>query len=342
MLYAFLALRFSYETEGIAAFFQSNLAGPDLGHVVQSIWKFLIYTEIARDLVTSIERKPAHYLRSQEEVEIYEFIARNIPNIRVDFAERLRSVMSELISLGHTEPLALNSAKISELLHISIMADLRNLLGKVLGKREKVVVLIDNLDKGWGNQPYLSNLSDFILGLLHAAPSIADEMSKSGVEWRSIQFSLLVFLRSDIFEYIMSKTSERDKIQSTHIKWNERELLRRVIEQRFLVSSGAIRTPQEVWSTFFCETVCGATPDEYILSRSIPRPRDVIFWFKYALNSAINRRHERIEKDDIITSEQDYSQHAVSSLIAEGLPIYPGFDEFIYGLSGEKSILTYQ
>ncbi|WP_408008358.1 hypothetical protein ACJROX_27475 [Pseudalkalibacillus sp. A8] len=51
---------------------------------------------------------------------------------------------------------------------------LREHLGKVLHKREKVSIL-NNLDKSWNDNADLEKLSDLLFGLLNVVHKISDE-----------------------------------------------------------------------------------------------------------------------------------------------------------------------
>ena len=72
----------------------------------------------------------------------------------------------------------------------------------------------------------------------------------------------------------------------------------------------------------------------------LPRPRDLIFLVKSALQFAVNRGHARIEEKDLIGAEQQYSRFALDSLLVESGTRVPKLDELIYEFVGSPEILS--
>ncbi len=210
----------------------------------------------------------------------------------------------------------------------------------MLARKDRVYILVDNLDKTWGPRETLPDLADFLAGLLQISSSITEEFRKTGPDWRQVQVSLLVFLRSDIFDYLLSVALERDKVSAIQMNWEDRRLLQRIIEERFVLSSNNFVTPEGVWQRFFTPTIHGMVTRDYLINRIIPRPRDIIYWCKFALNNAINGRHMVIEEEDILAAERQYSQYATEALIAENTVRWETFDDLIYGFTGESWLLT--
>ena len=73
-----------------------------------------------------------------------------------------------------------------------------------------------------------------------------------------------LFLRSDIYAAMLQFAKERDKLPARLITWGDPELLRRVIEERFIKSGAGIKSPLEVWERYFVPTVRGITTWKYI------------------------------------------------------------------------------
>jgi len=84
-----------------------------------------------------------------------------------------------------------------------------------------------------------------------------------------------------------------------------------------LTSAADIKFPREVWERFFTPTVGGIPTWEYIGKRILPRPRDLVFLIKSALQIAVNRGQTRVEEKDIVDGEKQYSRFALDSLIVE-------------------------
>ena len=122
------------------------------------------------------------------------------------------------------------------MLHANIISKIRVVLGKVLESKNRVVILIDNLDKAWEQKENIVLLSDLLFGLLSVTRRIIEDFRKSDQRRRPANLALILFLRSDIFSYIMKGAREKDKISYSRITWHDPKLLIRVLEERFLSS----------------------------------------------------------------------------------------------------------
>jgi hypothetical protein len=81
-------------------------------------------------------------------------------------------------------------------------------------------------------------------------------------------------------------------------------------------------------------------PEEYIMSRIIPRPRDIVFLCKNALACAINHGHTRIEENDILMAERSYSEYAFDTLRAETETRFGEIEALLYEFVGANEIIS--
>jgi hypothetical protein len=86
--------------------------------------------------------------------------------------------------------------------------------------------------------------------------------------------------------------------------------------------------------------VRGQSSRDYFLSQSLPRPRDLVFFVKAALATAINRRHVKIEEQDILEAENQYSQFAVDSILVEDDGSHGSLEAIIYEFAAVSPQLT--
>lgn len=158
---------------------------------------------------------------------------------------------------------------------------------------------------------------------------------------QGVKLSLIVFLRSDLFSYILRHAREGDKLNYTQIDWDDELILQRVIEERFYYALGEKRVPDTIWKDFFVDSVRGQPTKEYLTKTAvIPRPRDVIYFCKAALNNAINHNHQIIQEQDILQAEIRYSQYAFETIVAEFSAEFPLASQLIYKFSGAPQILN--
>ena len=98
----------------------------------------------------------------------------------------------------------------SEILHHSVIKLLRQLLGNVLERKNRVSVLIDNLDKAWPSRGEVEHLVSLIFGLIGVSGRIVDEFQSSNYWKKKVNLTVAVFLRSDIFSRVQDSAREKD------------------------------------------------------------------------------------------------------------------------------------
>jgi hypothetical protein len=160
---------------------------------MQSLWKYLLYSEIANTLALDIDRQP---LESRDEAQhaLLALLDRRSLNLRDSFSDRLERKIEEF---RFQEEL---KTSMSEDLHKGVLKELRIALLAVLQNKRRIAILVDNLDLAWDNRrDDLGALSSVIIGLLEAAQSVSDDFRRDEHRRGGLTASLAVFLRSDIF-----------------------------------------------------------------------------------------------------------------------------------------------
>jgi len=329
-----------YELEGLVSMMNQSIRTSEKGFLTESVWKFLVYTELTRSIYEVLSEKPTYYDFSKPEKDLMELVEQNCNLIKQDFSIRLEYAIDRVKNIDSSVTVSKQRTKISELLHEEIISKFRKALGIVLNEKNRVFILIDNLDKNWKQGTDLKTLSYFLLGLLSVSQRICDDFKKSD-NWRmKVKLSIVIFLREDIFSYIMKYARESDKIGYKKINWDDQLLLLRIIEERF--SSNEIFTPKgsEIWKTFFCPNIGGIETKNFIIQNIIPRPRDIIYVVRTALANAINHKNALIEEEDIIDAQKKYSQYALNSLLVENGISLENFENLLYEFAGMPEIVN--
>jgi hypothetical protein len=332
----------AYELQGIARMLRQCIDVAEQGYLIESLWKYLIYTELCKTCFEVLQRREGLGNLKAEETELLEYVRSNEDIILPDFTVRLEQIVMRLQGLDTTSAPTEQRVKISELLHGGVIKELRGIVGKVLHEKERVAILIDNLDKAWSPiSGDLDILATLFLGLLGVSNQISQEFIKADFWRQPVRLYLTVFLRSDIFYQVLRRAREPDKVPNTRILWDDPELLLRIIEERFYRSGKSLDRPEEIWSKYFSPSVNGKKTREYLVETILPRPRDLIFLVKGALNNAINRGHTRIEEGDIIAAEKRYSQFALESLLVESSHRVQQLEGLLYEFAGSPATITY-
>jgi hypothetical protein len=206
----------------------------------------------------------------------------------------------------------------------------------------KIIVLIDNLDKSWRKNEKLELQSKWLLGLLGVTGRVVKDLTSfrvKGVEKR-VGFHLTIFLRSDIFKHILKIAREPDKIEFTKFQWYDPDTLFRIIEERFVCLSPQQVSEEELWEKYIVNEIEGQLVKEYIYNKIVPRPRDLIFFFKEAQNAAVLRGHTKINEEDIKKAYEEYSRWFFTSLVAENGVTIEQMENFLYELAGSTNVIS--
>lgn len=329
----------NFEVDGLIELFKNLNDEFEKGYITESIWKFLIYTEIARSLYLKIKDQPLYSL-SVEESKFILFIEDRKNIILSDFSTRLEQELELLKSSTNFGSQQQFRIKIAEILHDGDILILKEHIKLVLSKKNRLIVLIDNLDKSWRTNSDIHILSKFILGLLGTVGRIAREFRGKPQEKLKFTFHLTLFLRSDIFKYIMSNAREPDKIEYSRLRWTDPEILFRVLEERFLELTDFKVVKEDLWNDFVVDNVHGIQVKEWMISKIIPRPRDVIYFFNIAKNFAVSRGHTKILERDLISAYEDYSNWIFKSILVENGITVKQIETFMYNLMGESVYIT--
>ena len=315
-------------------------AGYDIGSLVESLreiasdparestmvglWKYLLITEIVRELCRDYERRLDERMPvTDEEGQLWEHADKR-GWIEATFGERLSRSMESPDNI---------SVQI-ETIYKEHVAPAVAILSIVLRDKDRICVLLDNVDKAWSRDADFQVLSRFLLALLVAAGELHNLLARKIAR---LELSTIVFVRSDIFEHVKRAAREPDKLPVTTMKWNDSELLMRVVDERLRAAS-QMPAP-ETWRRFFASDVKGVPTREYISSRILPRPRDVIVFVKAAIASAVNRGHDIVRADDVIHAEQDYSSYALDSVKVENAPNAEIVEELLLNLMYGRPVI---
>lgn len=310
------------------------------GFVIQSMWKFLIYTELAKSIYEKLQNKALYALQPAER-SYMKYIEEHSNIFLREFPIRLENEIDRLTTLKVFQGEVVKDkelVKISESIHNSTIQTLRGKFIDIFNKRNQIYLLIDNLDKSWDNKNDLNLLSKYILGLLEVSKNIVSDLSLVKSRNSGINFSLTLFLRTDIFGFIKKNASEQDKLEYTLLDWGDEDLLFKIIEERFSELSSQDYNPEDLWSKFIEET--NHDTKKFTLQKTFPRPRDIIQFFNFAREKAVERRHLKITKDDFESAYINYSDWVFETILVESDFVYKNIEDFFYALSGHPTSLV--
>ncbi|NQU85594.1 MAG: hypothetical protein HQ541_07520 [Mariniphaga sp.] len=328
----------TFDLEGLIYLLENIPERFERSYLIETTWKFLIYTELAISVYKNILNKPP-YLVSEDQFKFVDFIEENDDIFIEDISIRLEQQFQNVSFKEFGETIKSFKVRISEILHSDILGKIRNRLNNLFEDNRKIVVLIDNLDKSWKKDSRLEIQSRWILGLLGVTERIVKDFTAFNNQKNKYSFHLTIFLRSDIFKYVLEYSREPDKIEHTRLFLNTPEVLYRIIEERVFKLSDIEVYPEDLWSKFICEEIGGKKIKEYIFERIIPRPRDIIYLFIKSKESAVLKGHSKIERDDVEHGYSEYSKWFLRSVLVEDGITINQMENFLDEFFGSNEII---
>ena len=323
-----------YEVSGLVRVLKAIVNKSERGYLIESLWKYLVYSELARSVHATLMSRPSYVAPTPSETHFLRYFDERRSLLSRPFSERLDGTIKTLAALDPTNNAITQRARISELLHSNELRGMREALGQVLSEYERVDILIDNLDAPWGPNAHVGQLSELLWGLLLVSDDIVADFQKQDYWRTAVEVNLTVFLRSDIFAHVQSTASEQDKLPIQRIIWDDPRMLKRIIEQRLLIGSNQLVDANDIWSKLFPREVVGMSTWDFAISTVLPRPRDIVFLFRDVLDSAINLGQLEVSEYNFLNAREKYSEFVFRSILAEDDPEKGRLEALMYEFAG--------
>jgi hypothetical protein len=313
-------------------------------HLITAFWEYLILLEVAYKLLEKDQYTYKHnhatrdlYLELKATYKVEEFSTEG------DFSERL-ALLSLRISddyrtkYGTGTDQRLTTDQVTELLYRHDLAKLRGQISSYLERKAAVWILFDNLDKGWSTQGVDEIDATVLRCLIDAGRKIEREMRKAG---RSLH--CIVFVRNDVYEHIMRRSADYGKEMRAVLDWTEPDLLREMLRLRLVSAFDAKARDipfEQIWPTFCVSHYHGEESADYLIERSLMRPRNVLKIFNHCRGFATNFRHAKIDEDDIERGLRAYSNDLLVELDHELTDVFPAARDLLYHFLDAAALMT--
>lgn len=258
-----------------------------------------------------------------------------------DFAERMSRLLTKIENehgerFGQDSGQMLSSAQITSLLYEGDLKEIESKLINYLKHKDSLWILFDNIDKGWSSHGIQEDDLVIVKALVEATRKIERVMQRNDIDAHS-----LMFIRNDVFEILIDSMSDRGKEPKTLLDWTDSDLLRELILRRAKFHSGIKdETFEALWNRVCVSHIDGEESAQYLIDRSLMRPRYLIDLINHCRGSAVTLRHERIEKSDIEKGLQVFSADLIADLTHELRDVFPSANEPLYAFIGTDSELS--
>lgn len=227
------------------------------------------------------------------------------------------------------EELREESQDIVQDIQIKRLEDMKRLAQEeILDDRQKpYYILIDDLDKKWVERPFAYDLINTLL-------DVASDFAKM----RNIK--LLIALRQNIIRRIHEEHRDpgRQRIKDNdlflQVEWNEKDLEEMMDKRVRALVKGFYGGELGLDQIMPDRRMGGKRPVDYILERTLMRPRDFITYLNLCIREGVNRNS--INWSIIQSVEGEYSRTKVKALEDEWEVNYPGLHELIEAFKGMK------
>ena len=296
---------------------ESDLPNPQL--IFQSIWNYVLTSEILKSLAERTERlyfSPDDVTRDSLR-QIYEY---DRENLAMDFGSRvvstLRKVMGFRHDMSNEERQAHAENAVKSLRDYDLGRHLRN-----FARDEGLTYFIvaDDLDKHW--RPNTKQSINLLLGLVA-------EVDKMRRYFRQ-HLKIVMFLREDIYDVLTRYDDDLPKRDILRMEWTPSNLKHLVAERLAKKTDQPYENDDGAWTDIFPEPVGNLAASDYILSRSLPRPRDVLNFCQKAIDQAQRNGHSYVTAEDIQDGEKSFSEALFLSVCSEFKGLYPELEEIL-------------
>jgi hypothetical protein len=306
-------------------------------HLITALFEYVLYLEICYKL---LEKDKTKYLRDGRLYEPYLSLQKVYEAgdaSEGDFSERLQALSRSLVEgfkrqFGQSErEQRLTSAQVTELVYKHNIKEVRDALSAYLEFKESVWVLFDNLDKGWSAHGLNDEDVTILRALIDAARKVQRQMQAEDHD-----FHCVVFVRNDVYQLLVEASADYGKESRAVLDWTDPDMLREMLRRRLISGLFPPKTPfEKVWANVAISHYKGEETSNYLIERSLMRPRNLIKVVGHCRGFAVGLGHEKIEQEDIEKGLRSYSLDLITDADQELTDILGRDTNLIYHFIGE-------
>ena len=118
-----------------------------------------------------------------------------------------------------------------------------------------------------------------------------------------------MFIRNDVFELLADESPDRGKESKVSLDWTDKDLLREFLRRRLVYNEITNENFEDSWNSISISHIRGVNSADFLIERSLMRPRNLLSLVNYCKSNAVNLQHKKI--DDFIMSAQ-HNQPSIS------------------------------
>ena len=301
---------------------------------IAAYWEYIVWLEIAHKILEKDERHVRYDGRLIEPFERLQAAYKQRVEGAGDFAVRLSDLTDRIVgryqaTIRSGEGAGVVSAKTLEIVHGSEIRPMRDEVLRYLKLKGIVCFLFDNLDRFWTPTGFVEVDALIIIGLVECLQDIRKRFNRADID-----FHWAIFLRSDVYEFVVRGMADYGKLATASVEWNDQELLLKMFQRRVLQGFGE-HPPSwsAVWTTVSVPTVDDRATLDFLLEASLMRPRYLIRLFETARRRAVTLGRNRIEEVDYKMGLEELGWQVLEDFDRELVDVVPDAEELLFELA---------
>ena len=321
-----------YQLIRLKSFILQKMSGGARREFIASFWEYIVWLELTYKLLEKDEKFVRYDARLITRFDHLKAAYTRRVEGAGDFTERLEALIDRVIA-RYEEQIGGNSGELSssKVLEVVYGAEIGPLREEIMGYlRSKGIVffLFDNLDRFWTSPSFTAEDALIIAGLVESLSAIRRRFTQAKRE-----FYWAIFLRSDVFEFVVRGMADYGKLSVDSVEWNDPELLGELFKTRILRGIG--KDPQhwrEIWEAVSVQEVGGVPTLDFLIQSSLMRPRYLIRLFETARRRAITLSKERVDEDDYEAALDELGWQVLEDFDRELVDVVPDVEELMFDL----------
>ena len=320
-----------YELERISQFLETHYPSTNAKLLYRNTWNFILVTEMVKALAEKTDKLYSSP-NDQDRTNLYQYYESNRLALEIDFGSRLTDALTKELETSSSGSQGLkdedSQKALRELRDYRIAPRLRD-----LARREGIsfYIVADDLDKHW--RPGTAQSIEILLGLMDEAVQLQRYFGN--------QLKVVMFLREDIFDVLAQFDEDLPKRSFWRMEWTAPNLKHLVAARLAIGAEIEDEDDETIWSAVFPDIIAGFNSSEYIISRSLPRPRDVLGFCQAAIDQAQLNGHPSVSAQDILDGELKFAHSFGKSLAAEFRGLYPNLEEVLFEFAEIPAVMDW-
>jgi hypothetical protein len=307
---------------------------------IGAFWEYIVWLEIAYKLLEKDVTRARFDSRMLKPYMALEEAYRKRVEGSGDFSERLKGLTDRIVAryeAARAEASAdLQSSKILEIVYGIEIRELRDEVMNYLKVKGVVFFLFDNLDRFWTPSGFVDIDASIIAGLVESLSETRKVMSRHKVD-----FCWAIFLRSDVYEFIVKGMADHGKLSVASVEWHDRALLFLLFEKRVMQGFAGMNVSwKEVWRAVSVPTVEGKDTIDFLINASLMRPRYLIRLFENARRRAVTLRKNLIDEEDYAVALNELGWQVMEDFSRELSDIVRGADDLLFDIVNHGGDMT--